>query len=263
MLTLRPDAVVTTWPTLGPPPRTVRPHRKSLLLIGGVPAATLALSGLILSGENEALARLEQIVTDGHETSAQLIGRDTQSGVRPGSNTYHVAGRYSVGQQSYTGVFESKTLFDTARQGQMVTVSYALSDPSIVELGTRDDLSRRHERDRARRWLAPGFLLTLSVAFSAIVWIRLRQDLALARNGILRWATVTQARTHSKGATVTVSIDDGLGKVERTFSTTLEFAKYQPEGSTAAVLSDPADLSRVTLCETAMSLVVVEPANAT
>jgi hypothetical protein len=251
--------VVTTWPTLGPPPRTVRARRKALLLIAGVPAGVLVFAALVLRTGNQELARLEQIVTDGHETSAQLTGRYSRGLT---TSTSFVVARYRVGQQWYSAAFESKPLFETARQNQMVTVSYARADPSIVELGTRDEVSKKRGRASARLWLAPALLLTLSVAFSLVKWILLKQDLSLARDGILRWATVTDARTGSKSAAVKVSVDDSLGRVESTVSTSLEFATYQPVGSTAAVLSAPADLSRIRLCEEVMSSVVVDPADA-
>jgi hypothetical protein len=259
MLTLRPENVVTTWPTLGPPPRKVRPRRKTILLITGVPAGALLLSWLMVSSRNEEVARLDQLITKGQETHAQLIGRGTRRNGR--GSKYLVRSRFRVGSQWYTVDFESRQLFDTARQGQAVTVLHDPARPWIAKLATRDDVARQREELHANRWWPPAVLIPLSVAFSAIVWLSMRHDLRLARIGILRWGTVTNARTASKTATVTVFVDDQLGKVERTFSTTLAFEDYQPVGSKVAVLSDPADPSRMSLCENVMSSVVVDAAD--
>jgi hypothetical protein len=258
MLNLRSEEapIVTTWPTPGPPPRTVRVRRNAWLLIAGIPAFALVFGGLALRADTNALAPLEQIVADGHETPARLVAR-RRSG-SSGRARYFVVGEYSVDGRRYRAEFRSRPLFDSARQNQVVTVSYSSANPWIAELGTREDVARRLESNRARRWLKPGLPLALSVAFSLFAWRRLQKQLSLARVGVLRWSTVTEVESFKNSARVTLHVDDSLGETTATCSASAEFGRQHPVGSRAAVLSDPAAPSHIALCDTVMSSVAVD-----
>jgi hypothetical protein len=231
-------------------------RRNSLLAIAGVSAALALIAGLMLRGDNQELARLQQIATSGRETRAELIGRDSRGGYR--STSYFVAARYRIGEHTVTTAFESKALYDTAQQGQIVTVSYATANPSIVELGTRAEVAARRQRGLSTRWRGPAILIALGLCTCVTFAYRLRSRLALVREGTLRWGTVTQVHVFKNNARVTLHVDDGLGSATHFCSASAEFARYQPVGSRAAVLSPPNDPSRVTLCETAMSGLVVD-----
>jgi hypothetical protein len=257
MLDLRSEEqpIVTTWPTLGPPPRTVRVRRNAWLLIAGIPALALVFGGLAARADTKALAPLEQIVADGHETPARLVGRR-----RSGSSSrseYYVVSEHRVGGRRYRPEFRSRALFDSARQNQVVTVSYAAANPWIAELGTREEVARKIQSIREGRWGKPGLLLAVAVAFSLYTANQLRKQLALARVGVLRWSTVTEVQVFRSRARVTLHVDDNLGEGTATCSASAEFGRHQPVGSRAAILSDPAAPSRFALCETVMSSVTV------
>ena len=259
MLNLHAD-VVTTWPSLGPPPRVARVGRRARLVGTLVLVGMIALATIVWLGNNSSLDQLRQVVDAGQEIQGEFIDR---SAGRGGSGPYLVTARYRANGRLYIKVFESKAAFDQATRQRAVVVSYAVDDPSLARLGTRAALTRELERGLSLRWLLPLVLLAPAAFFTTVHWLLVRTHLSLARDGILRWGTVTDSRTSSKTAVVTVSVDDGLGTAERTLIASFEFAHHQPIGSKAAVLSDPADLSRFHLCEEVMASVVVDPADAT
>jgi hypothetical protein len=222
-----------------------------------IPALAVALAVGIFRSESARIERLRQIIEAGQETQGEVLGRRKTGGK---SKNYFVTARYSVDERVYVSEFESREVFDAAPQGSAVVVSYAVDRPSLARLGTRADLSRQRARRQWAQWGAPLLIILAATGFAVFHWRLVRSHLSLARDGVLRWGSVKEVRTFRKNARVTVSVDDGLGAAERNLTASHEFARHQPIGSKAAVLSDPLDPSDFRLCEQVMASVAVDPA---
>ena len=66
MLNLHAD-IVTTWPSLGPPPRVARVGRRARLVGTLVLVGMIALATIVWLGNNSSLDQLRQVVDAGQE----------------------------------------------------------------------------------------------------------------------------------------------------------------------------------------------------
>ena len=255
MLTLRPEKVTTTWPSLGPPPRLASLRRRTWLIGAGVPALCLLLAVLIWRGQQEELAVLQELSETGTERAGQVIGRRTS---RTGRSTdYLVVCQFPVGGGWYRQEFESKSVYDRAPRDRNVVVTYAAASPLRARLGTRAELAAERDRRLSIRWLPPGVLLVMGSLFASVYWVSAYTQLRLARDGIVRWGTVTHIRQVKRNSIVTVAVDDAWGSTTLNGEAVADFERFQPIGSQAAVLSDPADPSRARLAEEVTDRVVI------
>jgi len=257
MLSLRAAEVITTWPSLGPPPRRVRFRRTTFLIGIGFPAACLVFAFLTWRGEQEELAQLKQIVDTGVETTARIVARGVNRSTR--HPQYLVDCAYQVNGRRYVQQFDSRELYDRAPSERSVVLSYAVDDPGRARLGTLAALGRQHQHDLSMRWAPPGVFLAMGSVFASIYWRRMSTLLRFAREGAVRWGTVTSISVVKNSSFVTVTVDDAQGRTIGTGRAGYDFEQFQPIGSQAAVLSDPNDPSRVRLAEEISDRIQIDP----
>lgn len=215
----------------------------------------LLLAVLTWRGQREELAVLQELSETGTETAGQVIGRRTGRTGR--SADYLVVCQFRVGGGWYRKEFESKPVYDRAERDPNVVVTYAATDPLRARLGTRAALAAERDRRLSIRWLPPGVLLVMGSLFASFYWASVYAQLRLAREGIVRWGTVTHIRQVKRDSIVTVAVDDAWGSTTLNGKAAANVEQFQPVGSQAAVLSDPADPSRVRLAEEVSDRVVI------
>ena len=88
-----------------------------------------------------------------------------------------------------------------------------------------------------------GAALLAGVAASFLsYWRRVHRYLRLAREGILRWGTVSSAKRWSRDSgRVAVTLDDAQGTGTRRFWTSASFVRNNPPDTVMALLTDPMD----------------------
>ena len=241
---------------LGPPPRDARIRRSTWLIGTAVPTACLVLALTSWQSDQQALDDLQEIITNGTETVGQVVGRRTARSRR--STRYLVMCRYVVDRREYTGEFESKTVYDRAPREAAVVLSYIAEDPVRARLGSRAALERRFQRDLWLLWVPPAILILAGSVFAAFYWSGVRVSLRLARDGVVRWGAVTKIRRVKGNTIATVAVDDHLGSAVAKGKAGVGFARLQPIGSQAAVLSDPDDPGRVKLAAAVATQIEIE-----